>query len=89
MRYNDVFNNTNVIDEVLPKYKAAWAKRGMVAENGLFRQHYAPKRDTVFNNDEISHSGWYVVGKKSFVRNFLLTHQNLLGYQHFWFGTPI
>ena len=27
MRYNDVFNNTNVIDEVLPKYKAAIGKK--------------------------------------------------------------
>ncbi|TKA65362.1 hypothetical protein B0A49_12211 [Cryomyces minteri] len=58
MRYNDVFNNTNVIDEILPKYKAAWAKRGMIAENGLYRQHYAPKRDRVHDNDEVGHSAW-------------------------------
>ncbi|KAK1807457.1 hypothetical protein LTR12_018196 [Friedmanniomyces endolithicus] len=60
MRYNDVFNNTDVIAEVLPKYRAAWAKRGMIAENGLFRQHYAPKRDVVINNTEVGHSFWWV-----------------------------
>ncbi|TKA43442.1 hypothetical protein B0A55_13379, partial [Friedmanniomyces simplex] len=32
-RYTDVFNGTNMIDDVLPKYKAAWDKRGMMAEN--------------------------------------------------------
>ncbi|KAK0890090.1 hypothetical protein LTR91_025513 [Friedmanniomyces endolithicus] len=57
-RYTDVFNGTNMIDEVLPKYKAAWDKRGMMAENGLFRSHYAPRRDVVVDAKEISHSGW-------------------------------
>ena len=58
MRYNDVHNKTNVIEDILPKYKAAWAKRGMVAETGLYRLCYAPKRDRVIDTTEFGHSFW-------------------------------
>ena len=57
-RYNDVINGTNVIDDVLSKYKAAWDKKGMVSENGLFRAWYSPKRDNVIVAEEISHTAW-------------------------------
>nr|OQO28665.1 hypothetical protein B0A51_04776 [Rachicladosporium sp. CCFEE 5018] len=57
-RYTDVFNGTDVIGEVLPKYKAAWAKKGLTGDNGLFRAFYAPGQDNVVNAREISHSGW-------------------------------
>jgi hypothetical protein len=58
MRYNDATNNTHVLDEVLPKYKAAWAKKGMFSDNGLFRRWYAVNQDKVLDTDEIAHSAW-------------------------------
>lgn len=58
MRYNDVINGTNIADDVLSNYKAAWAKKGMISENGLFRGWYSPKRDTIVVAEEISHSAW-------------------------------
>ncbi|KAL8951149.1 MAG: hypothetical protein Q9222_002856 [Ikaeria aurantiellina] len=57
-RYNDVRNNTHVVDDVLTKYKKAWAQRGMISENGLFRKWYQVNQDNVSDGQEISHSAW-------------------------------
>jgi len=60
MRYNDTTDKTTILNEVLPKYKAAWAnKNGFVGENGLFRRWYAPGQDQVYNSDDLSHTVWY------------------------------
>lgn len=48
------------MDEVLSKYKAAWAEKGMLSDNGLFRRWYSPKQDRVVEAEEISHSAWCV-----------------------------
>lgn len=66
MRYNDVTNGTHVIDEVLPKYKAAWAEKGMLSSHGLFRRNYAVRQDKVLDTDEISHSAWYITPSPPF-----------------------
>ena len=59
MRYNDVIDGKNVIGEVLPKYRAAWAdKGGMISENGLFRRWYAVEQDNLLTSSEIGHSAW-------------------------------
>ncbi len=59
MRYNDVTDGTHVLDEVLPKYKAAWAQRsGFVGGNGLFRACYLLKQDKPVDSDDISHTAW-------------------------------
>jgi Linalool dehydratase/isomerase len=61
MRYNDAINNnTHVLNEVLTKYKAAWAKKGMFSDNGLFRRWYAVNQDKVLDTDEIAHSTWVI-----------------------------
>ncbi len=57
-RYNDVFNNTNIVEDVLTKYKQAWSGRGFVSENGLFRKWYTVKQDRIDDSDELSHSAW-------------------------------
>jgi hypothetical protein len=57
-RYNDIRNGTKIIDDVLPKYKAAWAEKGMVSENGLFRRFYLTKQDRVVVSDQIGHTAW-------------------------------
>lgn len=59
MRYNDVTDGTKVLDEVLPRYRAAWEKKqGIVGENGLFRRWWAVNQDKVFESDHISHTVW-------------------------------
>lgn len=58
MRYNDIRNNTTVADEVVAKYRAAWAEKGLVAENGLFRRWYLVRQKTAMDSSEISHTAW-------------------------------
>lgn len=59
MRYNDVVNGTKVLDEVLPKYKAAWAaKQGFVGNNGMFRRAYLSEQGKAIESDDISHTVW-------------------------------
>jgi hypothetical protein len=36
MRYNDVRHDTKVVDELLPKYLAAWEEKGMVGPGSLY-----------------------------------------------------
>ncbi|KAJ1709552.1 hypothetical protein AFGD_001150 [Aspergillus flavus] len=36
MRYNDVRDGTNVVEDILAKYKEAWEEKQMVASNGLY-----------------------------------------------------
>ncbi|KAI4145100.1 MAG: hypothetical protein L6R39_003938 [Caloplaca ligustica] len=58
-RYNDVRNHTNIIGEVLAKYKEAWSRRGgFISANGLFRRWYAPNQDLVLEPQQLSHSAW-------------------------------
>lgn len=57
-RYNDIFNNTNIVEDVLTQYKQAWSGRGFVSANGLFRKWYTVRRDRVDDSDELSHSAW-------------------------------
>lgn len=46
MRINDVRNGTQVADDVLAKYKAAWQKKGMMGKDGLLRDAYRIKQDS-------------------------------------------
>jgi hypothetical protein len=45
MRYDDVRDGTKIVDEVIPKYVAAWEEKGMTHENGLTVHCYQPKQD--------------------------------------------
>ncbi len=58
MRYNDLRNGTNQVDEVLEKYKNAWAKKGMASDNGLFREWYRPKQDDMVDGHDVSFTAW-------------------------------
>lgn len=53
-------NGTNVVDDVLAKYKAAWAERGFIGENGLFRRFYTTRQKRLVESEEIGHSAWWV-----------------------------
>ncbi|KAJ5555594.1 hypothetical protein N7535_008029 [Penicillium sp. DV-2018c] len=57
-RYNDVRNGTRIVDDVLEKYKAAWADKGFIGENGLFRRLYATKQKKTVDADDLGHSAW-------------------------------
>jgi hypothetical protein len=60
MRYNDVRDDTNIVEEVIPKYVAAWKEKGMVQENGLFVNWYMPKQGKMVNSPDIGNTAWYV-----------------------------
>ena len=57
-RYNDSADGTHVVDGVLEKYKAAWAEKGMIAENGLFHRNYYPKQANYGVADDVGHTVW-------------------------------
>ncbi|KAL2842438.1 hypothetical protein BJX68DRAFT_270614 [Aspergillus pseudodeflectus] len=58
MRYNDCRDGTNVAEEVLSKYSAAWKEKGMTGENGLFISWYAPKQGTKKPATDIGFTAW-------------------------------
>ena len=58
MRYNDVRDGTNIVEEVLKKYTAAWKSKGMIQENGLFVNWYSPNQDKVQEAPGIGFTAW-------------------------------
>jgi len=58
MRYNDVRNGTKIVDEVLEKYTAALKAKGMIQENGLFVNWYAPKRGEMRPAASLGFTAW-------------------------------
>jgi hypothetical protein len=49
---------TNVIDEVLPKYKTATREKGMVKDKGWFADAYRVKQKQALPAAEIAFSAW-------------------------------
>ena len=58
MRYADVHLGTRVIDEVLPKYKAAIKRKAMVHEKGWFADAYRVKQDQALPAGDMAFSAW-------------------------------
>lgn len=58
MRYNDVRDGKNLVDEVLEKYKAAWDKKGMVTEGGLFVDWWTVKQDQTKVASDVGFTAW-------------------------------
>ena len=58
IRIADVHLGTNVIDEVLPKYKAATRDKGMINEKGWFADAYQVKQKRSLPAGEIAFSAW-------------------------------
>ncbi|KAL2127183.1 hypothetical protein VTI74DRAFT_11198 [Chaetomium olivicolor] len=58
MRYNDIRDGTNVAEEVLEKYKMAWAKKGMIAESGLYVEWYFVNQDRTAPPTDIYFTAW-------------------------------
>jgi hypothetical protein len=58
MRYDDVRDGTKIVDEVIPKYVAAWEEKGMTHENGLTVHCYQPKQDRTVPSADIGFTAW-------------------------------
>ncbi|KAF4462881.1 linalool dehydratase-isomerase precursor [Fusarium albosuccineum] len=58
LRYNDIRDKTNISEEVLEKYQAAWKAKGMRQENGLFISWYYPKQDKKKPSRDIGGTAW-------------------------------
>jgi hypothetical protein len=58
MRFADLHLGTHVIDEVLPKYKAAIKKKAMVHDKGWFADAYRVKQDVSMPASEIAFTAW-------------------------------
>lgn len=60
MRYNDSRNGTNVVDEVLPKYKEAWAGGSMFGSNGLIVDWYRVNQKNMAQPMSLGFTAWFV-----------------------------
>ncbi|KFY48645.1 hypothetical protein V495_01158 [Pseudogymnoascus sp. VKM F-4514 (FW-929)] len=58
MRYNDNRNGTNVVDEVLPKYKKAWAGGSMFGSNGLIVDWYRVNQRNMAQPMSLGFTAW-------------------------------
>ena len=58
MRYNDIRNGTNLINDVLIKYKAAWKAKGMTDESGRFLEMYRVKQGVRIPGSSICFTAW-------------------------------
>lgn len=76
MRYNDSRNDTNVINEVLPKYKAAWGGGSMFASNGLIVDWYRVNQKNMAQPMSLGFTAWF--DHPSLIRN---QYQSNLGAQ--------
>ena len=58
MRYADVHLGTHVIDEILPRYKAAIKRKKMVLDEGWFADAYRVKQDQALPAGDLAFSAW-------------------------------
>ncbi|KAL2815402.1 hypothetical protein BDW59DRAFT_177665 [Aspergillus cavernicola] len=57
-RYNDITDRTNIADDVLEKYTAAWKAKGMHQDNGLLIEWYSPKQNSKRPAYTIGFTAW-------------------------------
>ena len=60
MRYNDVRNNTKVADGVLEKYTKALNDKGMIGDDGLFKDFYRLRQTDTIPPPELAFTAWLV-----------------------------
>ncbi|KAK5166896.1 uncharacterized protein LTR77_007625 [Saxophila tyrrhenica] len=59
MRYNDVRQGTNYVESnILPKYRAALSKKGLLGENGLYATFFALKQKKSIPARHGAHTAW-------------------------------
>ncbi|KAM0420298.1 hypothetical protein ACHAPT_011959 [Fusarium lateritium] len=57
-RYNDAVDGTNNAELVVEKYRAAWAKTGLLDNNGLFKQYILSRQGRAPDSEDATHSAW-------------------------------
>ncbi|KAF6788484.1 hypothetical protein CSOJ01_14997 [Colletotrichum sojae] len=78
IKYNDVRDEVDVSPGVLEKYRAAWAAKGMVQEDGLLYEWYSPKQDRKMPTTDVSNSAWAIAFMNSWNPEFAQkTSENL------------
>ncbi|PVH90850.1 hypothetical protein DM02DRAFT_678372 [Periconia macrospinosa] len=82
MRYNDFRDGTNVAEEVLEKYKKAWEKKGMIAQNGLYVDWYFVNQDRTAPPSDICFTAWTNAYMNTWNSELVksLYHKQALGY---------
>lgn len=58
IRYNDVRNGTHLFDDILPKYLAAWKRKGMLSPDGQIIHMWMVQQDKVVNTPLVIGSAW-------------------------------
>lgn len=59
MRYNDVRDGTNKVEDyILPRYRAALQAKGMLGEDGLYASFYAVKQKKAIAARHGAHTAW-------------------------------
>ena len=58
MRYNDVRDGTNRVQDVLVKYKAALVEKGMFGQDGLYASFFALKQKKSVPASQGAHTAW-------------------------------
>ncbi|KAH7384026.1 hypothetical protein DE146DRAFT_681129 [Phaeosphaeria sp. MPI-PUGE-AT-0046c] len=59
MRYNDVRHGTNHVEsEILPKYKEALAKKGLLGDDGLYASFFAIEQEKSIPARHGAHTAW-------------------------------
>ncbi|KAI9039141.1 uncharacterized protein KD926_009890 [Aspergillus affinis] len=58
IRMNDVRDGTNVLDEVLEKYKSALEKHGMISRNDLYKDWLMLKQSQVVTAKSVGFTAW-------------------------------
>lgn len=61
MRYNDIRDGTDIVSkEIMPKYKASLAKKGMFGADGLYATFFAVKQQKAISAVHGAHTAWCV-----------------------------
>jgi hypothetical protein len=59
MRYNDIRDGTNKVEDVLKKYEASLIKKGMLNDSGLYPSFFALKQRKALPAKQGAHTAWY------------------------------
>jgi Linalool dehydratase/isomerase len=81
-RLNDVRHGTNMVESVLVKYRAAWEKKAMVGQDGLFKDMWLAKQDLTIKASDPAFSAWSCAFMNSWNSKFVRTcyDRQALGY---------
>ncbi len=82
MHYNDIRHGTTVADELLPKYVAAWEKKGMVGSGSLYPDAWLEQQDVTMAAKDPAFTAWANAWMHAWRSDFVvpLYEKQSLGY---------